>query len=144
MGFGSDPIPGMDAFYTPAPSRPVLRPDTALLRILNGPGAGRIYLLNAVRLRIGRNDPPTHSVDIDLTDCELGDPPKISRRHAELRWVEEALQLLDLGSSNGTDVNGQRLLAVSNPAHFPITLQIGDRIRFANLECEIALHEDGT
>jgi pSer/pThr/pTyr-binding forkhead associated (FHA) protein len=142
MGFGSDPIPGMDLPFDVAPSQSSLRPDTALLRILNGPAAGRAYPLNAVRLRIGRNDPPNHLVDIDLTDCELGDPPKVSRRHAELRWVDETLQILDLGSSNGTDVNGERLVAVSNPASFPVALRPGDRIRFANLECEIALQEE--
>ena len=142
MGFGSDPIPGMDLPFASPSSQPDLRPDTALLRILNGPAAGRAFPLNAVRLRIGRNDPPTHFVDIDLTDCELGDPPKVSRRHAELRWVDEELQLLDLGSSNGTDVNGVRLVAVGNPTSSPTLLHPGDRIRFANLECEIVLQEE--
>ena len=141
MGFGSDPIPGMDTFYAPAPAQPALRPDTALLRILNGPGAGREFALNAVRLRIGRNDPPAHVVDIDLTECELGDPPKVSRRHAELRWVDETLQILDLGSSNGTDVNGERLVPVGNLTHVPTILHPGDRVRFANLECEIVVQK---
>ena len=142
MGFGSDPIPGYGQPYAPTMEQSVLRPDTALLRILNGPAAGRAYPLNAMRIRIGRNDPPAHFVDIDLTDCELGDPPKVSRRHAELRWVDETLQIIDLGSSNGTDVNGVRLAAANSPASAPTTLHPGDRLRFANLDCEILLQED--
>ena len=38
-------------------------------------------------------------------DIVLGDP-NVSRRHAELRRTEEGIVVTDLGSTNGTRVNG--------------------------------------
>ena len=35
--------------------------------------------------------------------------PNVSRRHAEVRRIGEGYSLVDLGSTNGTDVNGQRI-----------------------------------
>jgi phage tail-like protein len=46
--------------------------------------------------------------------------PLVSRNHAELRLAPEGLVLTDLGSSNGTFINGARLLA-----HQPIVLANG-------------------
>jgi hypothetical protein len=50
----------------------------------------------------------------------------VSRRHAELRAVDGRVELHDLGSTNGTRVNGQRVQAV--------TLTDGDRITFGGTE----------
>jgi pSer/pThr/pTyr-binding forkhead associated (FHA) protein len=49
------------------------------------------------------------------------DSPGVSRRHARLRMQEGGYLLEDLGSSNGTFVNGQRLAA-------PHILKPGDMI----------------
>jgi pSer/pThr/pTyr-binding forkhead associated (FHA) protein len=57
-------------------------------------------------LVIGRSDPPTGFVpDIDLGD---GDPLAlgISRRHAALRCWTHNIEITDLGSINGTEVDG--------------------------------------
>jgi pSer/pThr/pTyr-binding forkhead associated (FHA) protein len=37
------------------------------------------------------------------------DDPNVSRRHAEVRRLGEGYSLVDLGSTNGTEVNGQRV-----------------------------------
>jgi hypothetical protein len=37
------------------------------------------------------------------------DDPNVSRRHAEIRRMGEGYSLVDLGSTNGTEVNGQRV-----------------------------------
>ena len=37
------------------------------------------------------------------------DDPNVSRRHAEIRRLGEGYSLVDLGSTNGTEVNGQRV-----------------------------------
>src|SRR2546430_344155 len=50
------------------------------------------------------------------------DDPSVSGRHAELRAAGKAYQLRDLGSTNGTRVNG-------SPTG-EIILHSGDRIRF--------------
>ncbi len=137
-GFGQDPIPGYDLSRQNTHSV-VLTPETAALRLLNGPAAGRTFPLTALRLVIGRTDAKAviHA-DIDLTDCELGARPKTSRRHAELQWAEETPRLIDLGSANGTWHNEQRLpLPNGKPPSAPVSLAPGDRLRFANLEFEV-------
>src|SRR6266545_4416117 len=42
--------------------------------------------------------------------CQLRvDDPKVSRRHAEVAWTEGGWVLRDLGSSNGTYLDGERV-----------------------------------
>lgn len=60
---------------------------------------GHIYPLNAILITLGR-DP--------LADIVISDP-EISRQHARLMETEYGYELQDLGSTNGTFVDGQRL-----------------------------------
>jgi hypothetical protein len=56
-------------------------------------------------------DHPTRPVTIGRApdcDCHLVEP-SVSRRHAQLRRVDETWLLRDLGSSNGTRLNGLRV-----------------------------------
>ncbi len=69
------------------------------------------------RLRIGRGD---HN-DLRLQASS------VSRTHAEIVVTGEQIELRDLGSSNGTWVNGARIRAVTR-------LQAGDRLRFGDVE----------
>jgi pSer/pThr/pTyr-binding forkhead associated (FHA) protein len=55
-------------------------------------------------------------------DIELNDP-EVSRRHAAVRQVDAGLAVEDLGSTNGTFVNGRRIDGIAEVAP-------GDRIRF--------------
>lgn len=68
---------------------------------LRGPLAGRSIPLSSAPLSFGRT--PENSVVIAS--------PLASRRHAELRFEGGAYVLYDLGSSNGTRVNGQPVSA---------------------------------
>lgn len=52
------------------------------------------------------------------------DDPKVSRRHAEIRPAGDAYRIIDLGSTNGTEVNGRK---VSDQL-----LTEGDRIRIGD------------
>lgn len=127
-GFGQDPIPGLVK----------LTPDSAFLLILNAPGPSKRFALNQMRQVLGRNDPPMIKVDIDLSAYELGDTPMISRRHAEIQWVNGTLQIVDLRSSNGTFVDGQKLTSPGkNQPSLPATLKIGSKVNLANLEFEV-------
>lgn len=65
---------------------------------LEGPDGVRHQLKNGV-MTIGR----VSTGDIVLSD------PNISRRHAELHPLGDTYQLVDLGSTNGCKVNGQRI-----------------------------------
>jgi len=57
-------------------------------------------------------------------DCDIIlDEHQVSRQHARLEQTPQGWMLLDLGSTNGTKVNGQQL-----KAHEPYTLQPGDRV----------------
>lgn len=76
-----------------------------------GPNQGKVAPLEKDELYIGRD----LSNDIVINDAE------VSRRHARLVLQAGGYVLEDLGSTNGTSVNGQRLLG-------PYTLRIGDVI----------------
>ena len=125
-GFGAYPIP-----------EPILTPNTAQLKLLNRPGTEGRFPLNRMKTVIGRNSPPKIKVDIDLSDCD-SNPPSVSRRHAEISWVEGNLQILDLGSSNGTFVDGRKLSPV-NPkeTYSPVSLNPGSKVKLGFLEFEI-------
>jgi ribosomal protein L40E len=81
---------------------------------------------------IGRRDPISNSApEVDLTSFaayRMG----ISRRHATLRVTDGVVEILDLGSSNGTFVNGQRL-----NAYEPYTLSSGDEIGLGRMVVRI-------
>ena len=59
--------------------------------------AGKRYLLNKSRTTVGRDE----SSDIAIDDSGM------SRRHFELLWDGKNAGIRDLGSTNGTRVNGQ-------------------------------------
>ncbi|MBI5958275.1 MAG: FHA domain-containing protein [Chloroflexi bacterium] len=77
----------------------------------------------------GRRDPATGAMpDVDLTPF-AGYRMGVSRRHAAIRFNDESgLDLWDLGSSNGTFLNGQRL-----SAHRPYRLHDGDELRLGQM-----------
>ncbi|MDQ2850464.1 FHA domain-containing protein [Dermatophilaceae bacterium Sec6.4] len=74
-----------------------LRPGTALLIAQRGPGAGAKFLLDADEVSSGRHP----DSDIFLDDVT------VSRRHAIFRRAEHGYVVQDVGSLNGTYVNGQ-------------------------------------
>ena len=67
--------------------------------------------------------------------------PTVSRRHAELKIEASSVTVTDLGSSNGTFVNGSRVTST--------TLRMGDRVVFGKILFELQnlspmLIDDGT
>jgi pSer/pThr/pTyr-binding forkhead associated (FHA) protein len=69
----------------------------ARLRVVSGPLAGQTVDVDE-EVVIGRED-----TDLDIDDLEL------SRRHAVVRRFANRLQVEDLGSTNGTFVDGTRI-----------------------------------
>jgi hypothetical protein len=60
-------------------------------------------------------------------DVQLADP-NVSRRHAEVRQEDTAFWIVDLGSTNGMEVNGRRLRQAK--------LEDGDRITIGSTEID--------
>lgn len=88
--------------------------DVPVIVAPHGKLQGSRWLLNQERFLIGRGD-----------DCDLiVQDRQVSRHHARIRNTEEGYLLEDLGSKNGTHVNGSLL---SEPA----LLQDGDEIQVA-------------
>jgi S1-C subfamily serine protease len=91
------------------------------LTIKSGPGAGRTVKVEGPEFTIGREA----GVDLVLTDG------KASRRHAALRVLPDGrATLYDLGSSNGTFVNGRSIQSTLLQGGEEI--QIGDTVMLAD------------
>ncbi len=87
----------------------------ARLLLLTG-GESKAFDLNGDEIVVGR-----------LPECEVHlDSNMISRKHARLRRNGASIVLEDLGSGNGTFVNGRRITGA-------VTLQHNDRIKFGPL-----------
>ncbi|MDX1416780.1 MAG: FHA domain-containing protein [Candidatus Promineifilaceae bacterium] len=109
------------------------------LVVQRGPEPGKVYSLSSVSVTIGR-DP---MADITITD------PEVSRQHVRLTSTPAGYSIQDLGSTNGTYIDGQRLSG--DPVELVvgqiITMGTGVAIQFqvyseANVETATVL--DGT
>jgi hypothetical protein len=79
-------------------------------------------------LLIGRYDPSSQtSPQVDLTDYGAVDKG-VSRKHAAIKRKSGVLNVVDMGSPNGTFLNGQRLIADQGRV-----VRDGDEIRLGNL-----------
>lgn len=88
------------------------------LRGLTGPWAGKVFPINDL-VTVGRVAGVTLQLDDD----------SVSRQHAELEPTEEGVILRDLGSANGTAVNGQ-------PVTEEVLLTPGDSVQFGVVELQ--------
>lgn len=73
---------------------------------------GRSFVIGATSLVVGRSP----DVDIVINDTN------VSRRHAEFWRTSEGVAVRDLGSTNGTFVNGHRIEAVSLSPRDDVTI----------------------
>jgi sigma-B regulation protein RsbU (phosphoserine phosphatase) len=106
----------------------------AILVTLRGPEVGRQFPLDGRTIRIGRQ------LDCDI----LLESTAVSRRHAQLVVAGDGFLVEDLGSSNGTYVNGERVSG-QVAIHENDTLQVGPYLfgLRADAEPESTLAEDG-
>ncbi len=104
-----------------APAAPMAEEAAPLARLVAGDG--REFPLNPGRNTVGRS-----SADVLLADAT------VSRQHAALVLEDGRCRVEDLGSTNGTKVNGQRL--APNEAH---DLRDGDEVKFGNIVLRVAL-----
>ena len=88
---------------------------TIRLRGMNGALKGKIWEADGL-LRIGRQD----SFEVVLEDTS------VSRCHAEVKPTERGWRVIDLGSTNGTRLNGVRLGNGQWPLRLRDLLQFGE------------------
>lgn len=106
-----------------APSQPIL---PARFMVTTPRGTWE-YPLATLPCRIGRRDPSqSHYPELDLADYDRG---HASRRHAVVERRGSQYVLTDVGSVNGTLLNGSRL-----PSHRPQPLRVGDKIKIGDVE----------
>jgi pSer/pThr/pTyr-binding forkhead associated (FHA) protein len=80
-------------------------------------------------MRIGRRDPrQNHYPELDLAEHDRG---IASRNHATITREGDYYALTDLGSTNGTLLNGTQV-----PQRQPQRLRSGDRIKVGEVEME--------
>ncbi len=92
----------------------------------------RLLLVQNTAITLGRTDTRANVYpDIDLTPYG-GSETGVSRSHASLQYKNRTLFITDLGSSNGTYINGQRL----HP-NKPEPVTIGDMIVLGRLTMQI-------
>jgi pSer/pThr/pTyr-binding forkhead associated (FHA) protein len=117
----AQPGPATAPRPTAQPQRPVVTAPPAvsrgLLIVVSGALAGQRLDLGAQPVSIGKG-PST---------LQITDDPTVSTRHAEISLAQGAFVLTDLGSTNGTFVNNQR---ITHPAR----LSDGDLLRFGNTQ----------
>ena len=86
---------------------------TYRLVMRSGPSAGKVFPMEKAEMFVGR----------DLNNDIVINDPEVSRRHARFFIQGNSYVLEDLGSTNGTFINGQRLSS-------PYPLRVGETITF--------------
>jgi serine/threonine-protein kinase len=120
----TDAPPPHDAGPTPAPT-PAPSLDAIALRVTEGPAAGTVLRVSD-ELQIGRQAPG---------EGKLGNDIEISRRHARVTREDDGSFLIeDLGSTNGTFVNGDRIAGAQ-------VIKPGDRLEMGDTKLTVEAPE---
>jgi pSer/pThr/pTyr-binding forkhead associated (FHA) protein len=90
------------------------------LKFITGTQAGQEFVIRKSVTTLGR------ALDNDIV-IESGD---VSRHHARFEFVDDALRLVDLNSTNGTRINGKSVRALT-------TVRTGDEVTFGTLSATV-------
>ena len=96
------------------------RKPSATLTVSRGPDAGRSFTLGAAPVTVGRQA----QCDIHIEDTWM------SRRHARIAWTGAEYIVEDLGSTNGTFINSERVVGPRSLQPGDL-LQLGDQVELA-------------
>jgi tRNA A-37 threonylcarbamoyl transferase component Bud32 len=116
------------ARFCAACGTPLAEPPVARL-LITSPHRSWEQRIDKLPLRIGRRDPrQNHYPELDLAEHDRG---IASRNHATIQREGDFYTITDLGSTNGTHVNGALITA-----RLPQRLSQGDRIKIGEVEIE--------
>lgn len=108
--------------------KPLGTPPTARL-LIRSPRGSWEQRIDHVPMKIGRRDPrQNHYPDLDLAEHDRG---VASRHHAIINRQNDVYTLTDLGSTNGTRLNGAPIAPQQ-----PQRLRSGDKIKIGEVEME--------
>jgi len=112
---------------------PVASPDALIsLNIINTGDCLPLSGLGEVTLgRVSEGQPVTP--DIDLTPYKAYEGG-VSRLHASIRMIEDLVVVTDLGSANGTRVNGMQITP-----HIPCPIKHGDILTLGKFKIQLLL-----
>jgi hypothetical protein len=116
------PPPDLDALVR-------LRPGQIALTVAGA--AAPVVLDGRAEYVLGREGSDQVAADVNLSPYG-GREKGVSRAHAVLRRERSQWLLIDLGSTNGTRVNG-----APAPAHQPVLVHNGDEIRLSRLVIKV-------
>ncbi len=120
-------VKGADDHHAPMTAQPssarFSQPRPVRLHFLSGPQRGLETVVSRPVTTIGRA--PTSDLVVDVGD--------VSRHHARLEYAAGELRVVDLGSTNGTRVNGEPVR--TSPLH------PGDEISFGTIRALVVDHE---
>jgi FHA domain len=120
------------AAIVPQPAAPGTAPVNArLLPRQFGALGNNAFPLNGTRLSVGRFDPSTGPVDIDLSG--MPGESHVSRRHGEMYLENGKWMVRDLGSTNGIYVKHPGDASFGPRLQSPQELTNGDEIAFGNV-----------
>jgi Protein of unknown function (DUF3662)/Inner membrane component of T3SS, cytoplasmic domain len=120
MEMAPDPSP-TKIFKPPVATEAVSARDAEQLGLAHQPRA--LLKIGGKRHQI----PPDGAVLGRSRDCEITlEDPNVSRRHAEIRLENGSWSIVDLGSTNGVEINGEKVDSA--------TLEPGDRIVLGRTE----------
>ncbi len=132
------PVPVV-APSTPAPTASGAPVNARLIPRQFGALSNAQFPLNGERLVVGRFDPSTGPVDIDLTG--LPGDSHVSRRHGEMFMENGKWMVRDLGSTNGIYVKRVGEDKFSPRLQAPTPVSNGDEIAFGNV---MFVYRDGS
>lgn len=132
-------VPTSELEESPPPSSPSLKPApggkaTVSLHILS---SGDILpITESGDISIGRySDGQPMMPDIDLTPYKAYEAG-VSRMHASITIGEDNISITDLGSANGTRINGKKI-----SANVPYTMQHGDMLTLGKFKIQVIFQQ---
>jgi hypothetical protein len=116
---------------------PPITPGADTIVSLHMVGSGQVlHLAGRTEFTLGRvaeNQPILPDVDLSAYDAYS---QGVSRLHAALKLVNQRVIITDLGSANGTRVNGQKIMP-----HIDYPLNHGDMIALGKLKIQVLIRK---